>query len=74
MTIHLLGSTAVPDAFNQGIVVPFIGKEDQVLDVLPQSGEGGLVGHVTGGEDQGGFLAVDPGESLLQTAVVVAGA
>ena len=74
MAIHLLGSAAVPDALNQGVVVPFVREEDQVLDVLAQSGESGLVGHIAGGEDEGCLLAVDASEGLLQTAVLVAGA
>ena len=65
----MFGSSAVPDALDHTRMVPGVG-EDLAPGQLGGEGEQGrVVGHVAGGEDQGGLLLVQRRNLCLQIFV-----
>ena len=67
-------ATAVTDAFDHRRMVQRIGENDQARNFLAERTECRPVGHITGGEDQRRFLAVQIGEFLFKQNMVMIGA
>lgn len=62
---HLF-DTRVFDALDHGGVVHGVGEDDTVGQLLGKGAEGGVVGDIAGGEDEGGGLVVEGGEFVLE--------
>lgn len=56
---YLLLGAAVSDPHDHGVVVSRVGEDDTPRDHLAQSGEGCVIGHIAGAEDEGGLLLVE---------------
>ena len=68
----LLLAVAVSYAYDHGVVVSGIREVHQARYHLAKGGEGGIVGHVAGREDEPRLLAMEAGQLFLQGNVVVA--
>ena len=61
----LLLGARVDHSDHHGVVVALVGEDDAVGDHLAQGGEGCVVGHIAGGEDEGALLPVEVGQLPL---------
>ena len=59
VTKYFLFRFSMPDSDNHRVVVPGIGKVDQIGNHFAESGEGGIVGYVAGAKDEGGVHFVE---------------
>lgn len=62
---HLFNA-GVLDALDHGGVVHGVGEDDTVGQLLGEGAEGGVVGDIAGGEDEGGGLVMEGGELVLE--------
>ena len=64
----------ITDAFDHRGMVQRVGEDDHARDLLAERAQRRPVGDITGGEDQGCFLAVQVGKLALEQDMVVTGA
>ena len=70
MLEDVLWHAAVLDALDHGGMVPCVVTEYLAPWQLPGQGEeGGVVGHITGGEDEGSLIVVQGGQLRLKLLV-----
>jgi len=65
----VLRHARVLDALDHAGVVASVAEDLATRELTSQGEEGGVVGHVAGGEDQGGLLLVQGGQLRLQLLV-----
>ena len=73
VTVDLLVRATTPYSLDERVMVPFVREVHQTLYLLAECGESGLVGYVTGGEQQSRFLPVYFSQRAFQLAVVGVG-